>query len=259
MIRWLAAFAFDWSVIAASIAFYERYPGYLTGFIAIVLIGTRQHALAVLGHESAHGSISKNQFLNDLLGKLAFLPFGISLRNYRRFHFAHHKYLGTSLDPELELKAQAAPAYGISVKPTTILWLAYKDFLIWPAMRETIPFMRLIGSLGASLAAFGFWGLLSTYLGPTPALLWFLSLSTSFWASNRLRIWTEHQGTDGTHRIEPTWWERFLFLPHGIWVHPEHHEDARIPFYRLPLVRKEKGIKVWELYSSFQNSRFYRR
>lgn len=339
MTKWLAALAFDYGVIAASIFAFEQRPGLLTGALAVLFIGCRQHGIAVLGHDGSHGSICKPAWLNDALARLCFLPFGISLARYRSFHLAHHRFVGTDRDPERKLKAGAAPAWdmpwkdvsgpGLSTgyvddrrvaaprftsslsepcpgeivgpgetrthisrknsavpiphshRPTDayarsrstdyrvlprrslisliaiprvtrhILLLCAKDFLIWPALREVAPFMRLVASPGATLAAVAIWATIALTLGWQPVALWFAALSTSFWASNRLRIWTEHQGTNGTHRIWPTWWQRFLFLPHNIWVHPEHHANAAIPFYDLPRMRRGESLSVGELFRTF--------
>lgn len=233
MFRWLAAVVVDVATIAAAILVFKIYPNVPVFVLSLVIVGTRQHGLVVLGHDGAHGSISKNRKLNDFLSKICFLPFGIDLRAYRKFHFAHHKFLGTDRDPERLLKALAYPAYGLSQNP---ILLAAKDFLIWPTVRETIPLMRLISSFRTSVVAVLFWSIVTYLSGWMPVLVWFTALSTSFWASNRLRIWTEHQGNMYNY-ISPVWWQKVLYLPHNIWVHPEHHNDASIPYYRLPVIR----------------------
>jgi len=245
---------FDWGIIAAAIAMFEQWPGFLTGILAIILIGTRQHGIAVLGHDGAHGTICRPKWLNDIFAHVAFLPFGIDLARYRAFHFAHHRFVGTDLDPEQELKAQAAPAWDMPASSRHILLLSAKDFLVWPALRELVPFMALASSPMAFLAGLGFWAIVTLTLGYWPVLLWYTALTTSFWASNRLRIWTEHQGTDDTHCVSATWWQRFLFLPHNIGWHCEHHARPDLAFYQLPLLREKmrtKAVSVGELWAGY--------
>ncbi len=65
---------------------------------AVALMGGIQHRLAGLGHESAHYTLVKNKFLNDLVGDLfCMFPIFSTVHFYRLFHLAHHQYTN---DPE---------------------------------------------------------------------------------------------------------------------------------------------------------------
>ncbi len=248
MPRWLAAFVFDWGAIAAAMVAFERWPGALTGLAAVLLIGTRQHGIAVLGHDGAHGAICRPRWLNDALARACFWPLGIGLKRYRAFHFAHHRWVGTALDPERALKARNAAAWALPASRGRVLWLCGMDFLAWPALRDILPFMALAASPGAVGAALIFWAGVVAVFGWEPLELWFGALVTAFWASNRLRIWTEHQGTDGTHCVRASWWQRFVFLPHNIGWHVEHHEAPGVAFWRLPGRRRQEAVSVGELW-----------
>jgi fatty acid desaturase len=66
--------------------------------LAIVLIGGLQHRLAGLGHESAHYTLLRHKFLNDLIGDIfCMFPILSTVHFYRLFHLAHHQYTN---DPE---------------------------------------------------------------------------------------------------------------------------------------------------------------
>jgi fatty acid desaturase len=66
--------------------------------LAVVLIGGFQHRLAGLGHESAHYTLLRNKFLNDLVGDVfCMFPIFSTIHFYRLFHLAHHQYTN---DPE---------------------------------------------------------------------------------------------------------------------------------------------------------------
>lgn len=251
MHRWFAALAFDVGLIVAAIITFEIWPGLLTGALAILLIGTRQHGIGVLAHDGVHRSICKNRWLNDALAQVCFWLLGISLTRYRAFHLAHHRFVGTALDPERALKAGAAPAWDMPANMRHILTLCAKDFLVWPALREIIPFMRLVASPGATLAAIAIWGGVAWLFGWVPVALWLTALATAFWASFRFRVWTEHQGTDGTNCVRMTWWQRFLFAPHRIGWHAEHHAAPGVPFYELPGRRCQRAIGVGELFARY--------
>ena len=61
--------------------------------LAVTLVGGIQHRLAGLGHESAHYTLLKNKFLNDLVGDLfCMFPILVTVHFYRLFHLMHHQY-----------------------------------------------------------------------------------------------------------------------------------------------------------------------
>jgi hypothetical protein len=85
------------------------------------------------------------------------------------------------------------------------------------------------------LAIFGLaWKLHAVWV---PAL-WIVSVATVFWSGVRLRIWTEHLGTRGTHRIVVPWWFAHLIMPHNIGLHWEHHLFPGVPFSNLARLRR---------------------
>lgn len=91
----------DYGVIALAIglAHYNAwfYP------LSIVMIGSRQRALASLLHEAAHLTLTKNRRLNHFLGKwLAGYPILQAFETYRRSHvMMHHGHLGNpEKDPD---------------------------------------------------------------------------------------------------------------------------------------------------------------
>ncbi|WP_241971515.1 fatty acid desaturase [Burkholderia pseudomallei] len=63
---------------------------------ALLVIGSRQRALASLLHESCHKTLMRNRTLNDLLGRwLAAYPIFQSHRAYIKSHVLdHHTFLG---------------------------------------------------------------------------------------------------------------------------------------------------------------------
>ena len=69
----------------------------------VLLIGTRQHALFVLAHESAHYRLFEQRWLNDAAGRLCATLQGLSMRTYRVIHRLHHNNLYTELDPDTAL------------------------------------------------------------------------------------------------------------------------------------------------------------
>ena len=84
-------------------------------------------------------------------------------------------------------------------------------------------------------------------------ILWFVSLGTIFWTIFRIRIWTEHVGTQGTHVLRPTALQKFIFLPHNTWCHYEHHEHPHVPCWALPSIRHPATptVTLRQLFASF--------
>jgi len=127
LLRWLSAASMDYAVIALAMAgaYYAFEYVQANQFAAtadffalaaivfsVFVIGTRQHAILILAHDGGHGQASANRKLNDLVTNLFSLwPFGLGVSGYRKFHFAHHRYMGTELDPELFLNKHSGSAY----------------------------------------------------------------------------------------------------------------------------------------------------
>ncbi|MDO9589194.1 MAG: fatty acid desaturase, partial [Brevundimonas sp.] len=67
-----------WGVIAVAVAAGVIWPILIP--LSVAVIGTRQLGLAILMHEAAHGGLSPDRRLNDLLGHwLCAVPVGASL------------------------------------------------------------------------------------------------------------------------------------------------------------------------------------
>ena len=67
-----------------------------------ILIGYVAAYLALFIHEAGHYNIHSNKKLNERMSTIFLcLPFGLSLRSYRKIHWQHHIYLGTTQDTEV--------------------------------------------------------------------------------------------------------------------------------------------------------------
>jgi fatty acid desaturase len=251
---WLRDAVLDWTVIAGALALVHVFSNPLTWLLALLIIGNRQHALAILGHDGTHFTLSHNRKLNDFLTNLmAFWPIGLTVSGYRTLHFKHHKHTGTEADPELGHKRSRSPQWDLPARPSTILKYAVldiaggslPDYLIIlkyskpDRPSEYIPLLSFHAAAIALLAASGLWW---------AGLFWYAGLVTTFMMSFRLRLWLEHQGTPETHRVHLTFWQAPLLAPHNSWLHWEHHSWPTIPYHRLADARKHTAEKpVWTL------------
>lgn len=240
---WLADAAIDWLTIAAALAAIGLWPHFYTVVAGILIIGNRQHALTILGHDGTHYTLSRNAALNDFLTNLlCFWPLGLTVSGYRALHYAHHRNTGTDNDPELGHKRMRSPQWDLPAKTRTVLRYALMD-LIGYSLADYIIIVRFSKPQSrrdyVPLALFhiGAVSLLLGLGGWPMAAAWYFSLVTSFMMFFRLRLWLEHQGTGDTQRLALTWWQGAILSPHNAWHHWEHHKYPTVPYHKLPQAR----------------------
>src|SRR5262249_50980126 len=99
--RWLGAITCNWISIGGVVGLCQLWPHWPAYVGAIILIGARQHALAVLLHEAAHYRVASNHSWNDFLSDwLVAYALLVPTEGYRAFHLKHHRALDTAEDPE---------------------------------------------------------------------------------------------------------------------------------------------------------------
>lgn len=260
---WLKDACIDWAIIGLAFAGLH-FGGWVFLLPALLVIGNRQHALTVLGHEGAHFSLSSSRKTNDFISNLlAFWPLGITVSGYRNVHFKHHKSTNMEGDPELAHRGARAPQWDLPVSIRKIAEYCLSDLVggslsdyviivtfSKPDKRsEYIPLLAVHAAFIAGCFASGaLW----------VAAVWYLSLVTSFMMFFRLRTFLEHLGTDDTHRVHLNVWQRHLLAPHNIWYHWEHHSFPMISYHYLPklraLVARKPVITLPELLRVYANS-----
>jgi fatty acid desaturase len=268
---WRASMAIvaDLAVLAVAIGTALAYwPNPLVLVPAIVIIGSRQHALFVIAHEAAHYLLYERRSLNDLVGRACAALQGLSMCTYRVIHRLHHNNLYGPLDPDTALHGgyPRGRMYLLRklVKDLSGLtaWKTYAYFLGGaPALNtatnvavrpldDTSAKLRadaksdrnmVIALHIAGLVAFAASGYLIQYL-----VLWVLPLVTVVQAILRLRAIAEHGATTdfsspltaARTNLGPAWL-RWLIFPHNVNYHIEHHLYASVPQYHLPRLHAE--------------------
>lgn len=100
-----------WLVIALALFMALTLQTWWATILAILIIGSRQHALGTLVHDGTHFTLFKNRVVNDLVCDVfCAFPIFISTRGFRIFHLTHHRYTRTEKDPEIHAAA-AHPDY----------------------------------------------------------------------------------------------------------------------------------------------------
>jgi len=270
----VSAWRSSWSILQELIVIAALIAAALTWWTpwmvvpCVILIGTRQHALFVLAHESAHYRLFEQRWLNDLAGRLCATLQGLSMRTYRVIHRLHHNNLYTELDPDTALhggyprgKAYLAKKLLKDLSGFTA-WKTYAYFLGGaPALNtQTNVVIRPLDDTSSKLRdeartdrncviafhllalfAFGASGYLVEYM-----VLWILPLVTVVQAILRLRAIAEHGATTdfsspltaARTNLVPGWLA-WLIFPHHVNYHIEHHLYASVPQYNLPELHRE--------------------
>ncbi len=254
---WIGGLALlaDWGLIAAAFACAALWPHPVIYLLAALLIARSQLALAVLMHESAHGLLLRGQKANDRLGQwLAAGPLFLSLCTYRAGHLKHHLHPMEHDDPvvavfglgdyplprgKLALRLLAdlcGVGYFISA-----LRFARGDYRAIMPRVDKSPRQALAQVLSMLVSNGLLFGLLAwsghpwLYLG-----LWLLPAITLLPLLGRVRAIMEHAGLpvaadqsrNARSIVRPSV-QTFLFGPHAIHYHIEHHLYVRVPFYHL--------------------------
>ena len=256
------AIALQWAVIAlaAGLAVWTRNGWVIAA--AIVVIATRQHALAVLMHDGSHRLLLRDRRWNDVVSNL-FLSFPIlvSTARYRAHHLAHHRYLNTERDPDLveNVAPRGARAWALTLLAdlTAINFFRSLRSLtsfgvsgLFAGAARTDPQYAGERRLFAGFALAVALALTAAHGLAWFALLWLLPLITVLSAILHVRAIAEHTACENEHplntarTVQANVLERALIAPCGIHYHVEHHLYPGVPFYRLGELHRTLGRRA---------------
>lgn len=249
--------ALEWSIIFTTIFVSHRLHNPLIYIAAIIIIGSRQHALLLMMHEATHWRLFDDKRMNDWACEtLATWPTLVSLRAFRHSHLAHHRYLNLPEDVDLRKKLED-PDWHFPLPRKRLLWTLAKQFTglgFWYVVKvaryvnanpeasgQTRRYRR------ARLTYYAVMLTLIIYFHVFTLFLayWIVPLTTSLIAFNRMRVLSEHPpveratayGAICSYRLSLL--ERFLFAPKNCYYHIEHHSYPSVPFFNLPRLHRE--------------------
>lgn len=255
-------------LIAGAFALVALWPSWLTVLVALVILGGRQLGLAVLMHETAHRSLFRTRWLNEVLGRWLFgAPIWTDMQRYRRHHLGHHAFTGTERDPDLVLvtpfpttRASLARKLLRDVLGLTglkrIFGLVLMDFGVvsysasGDVKRQHKPLMEHLAegarNLTPVMVSNGVLWLLLWSLGHGWLyLLWVGAYLTTFSLFMRIRSLAEHACTAetadvfrNTRTTQVGWLARLTVAPHDVGYHLEHHLLMTVPHYKLAQMRR---------------------
>ncbi|MEL6866801.1 MAG: fatty acid desaturase family protein [Bacteroidota bacterium] len=263
--RHVLAMLGDWLIIALTIGLCIQYFHPLTYLLAILIIGARMHALAILMHDATHYRFLKNRQWNDTLTNwFTMYPIFTSIETYRENHLRHHRHLNTEDDPDWVAKL-GKRAFTFPKSKSEFLITVFSYFTLYQGISDAIWFLKRFGGakdgekkkakssidrpifyllLFVSLTLIGAW---KYFL-----LFWVVPYLSTFFMYQYIRSVAEHFGElaydhllTSTRTVKPNWLERFFIAPHHVGYHLEHHLYPGVPFYHLPqlhtLLMREQG------------------
>jgi fatty acid desaturase len=255
--RAIRAIGFQWAVIGAAAGVAIVSGHWIVYLLAIAVIGTRQHAIAVLAHEGAHHRLFRVRRTNDIVSDLMLaFTMGVSTRAYRKTHLGHHSHTATDQDPDVQFARQSPQLWGWPKPPREALVIFLKDLLginavldarmtRWSAIgrlspQSQDPLSPLERALFVSFVAAALVGLALTGWWWQVVVLWAVPAVTVFPTISRLRAIAEHMSLEGrselnaTREMLPSVWDRLLVAPCNVNYHLSHHLFPSVPFYNLP-------------------------
>jgi fatty acid desaturase len=267
-----------WAVIACTFAALARFPHPITFAVAIVVLGGRQLALAILMHDAAHRSLFKRRVMNDVLGDwLCARPMLGDLVLYRRHHLQHHAHTNSGLDPDISLvlpfpttRASIARKLARDVLGVTGVKRAFGQLLMSlevieytvanESKRRPRSGRRAMDYVRAGVK--NTWGFVATNLVIAGVLAasghlwvfsaWIVSNLTTYSLFLRIRSLAEHACTarssdplSNTRTTRAGLLARLTVAPLRVNYHLEHHLITAVPYFRLPAVHRllrERGM-----------------
>ncbi len=261
----LLALLADWGLIALAFTCAALWPHPATYLFAALLIARSQLALAVIMHESAHGVLLPRQKPNDVIGQLAAAgPLFISMQTYRAGHLKHHLHpmqhddpvvavfgLGDYPQPRGKLATRLlADLCGVGYFISAFRFARGDYRAIMPKVDKSPRqaawevFSMLISN-GLLFGVLAWSGHPLLYPG-----LWLLPAVTLLPLMGRIRAIMEHAGlpacddqSQNARSIVRPNWQTFVFGPHAIHYHIEHHLYVRMPFYHLRQAHQQLTVR----------------
>lgn len=243
----------NWLQMSAAMALFFFYPNVITFLVALVIIGSRQFALAVLAHDAAHNLLFANNKVNDWAGQwFCAYPIFQDNRVYRPYHLKHHRHTETDDDPDLVLSSP------FPITKRSFIRKVFRDLIgitgvkrYWGSLSSIFRtkgdnVFNKISKTSNKLHGFLISNLIIFVLISTTMhwslflLLWWLPSFTYYSLIIRIRNISEHAVTpgnndfDNTRTTKSTVLTRFLMVPHNVNYHLEHHLFTRCPWYNLP-------------------------
>ena len=257
--RHAVAILMNWAIILLSAYVCSRYFHPALYVLAVLIIGARMHALAILMHDAAHYRFLKNRKWSDLITNISSMYFLFtSVEIYRESHLLHHQHLNTEGDPIWVMKL-GRREYRFPKSKKEFLLILFSYLFLIQGIRDIIWFTKSFPLLASSkkgptrkslMTQTAFYGLLIGFLSVMGiweefALYWMIPYLSSLFMFQYIRSVSEHFGElsydhllTSSRTVKTNLIERFFIAPHNVGYHLEHHLYPGVPYYHLPRLHK---------------------
>jgi fatty acid desaturase len=260
-----AAVLGSWAIIVATFAALARWPHPAMFVGAVIVLGGRQLALAVMMHDAAHGSLFRTRFFNDVVTDLLCARVvGADVARYRKHHLKHHAHTGTERDPDLGLASafpvsRASLARKLARDITGIsglrrlfgLVIMDAELIAYNVGGDVHPLPRrgfvfharalVRNGSGAFLSNLLLFGALAATGHAWLYAAWAVANLTTYGLFLRIRSIAEHACMDrtsdplrNTRTTRANLLARLTVAPLNVSHHLEHHLLPTVPYFRLP-------------------------
>jgi fatty acid desaturase len=228
-------------------------------------VGNAFGSLGFLGHETLHGSVTKNRTIQNLIGYFAFAPFCFTPTLWRVWHNqVHHVHTNEpDIDPDSYgtlTRFQKVPLAKFQFKTgvgsgsaVTLLFFFYRftyhaQIVLWVISKKYADLFRALPrkrAIAESMALFAFWIGLAIWAGPKGALFGVViplavanAILMSYIATNHfLRPLAQiDEPVDNSMSVTVPKWVDWMHLNFS--HHVEHHYFPTMSPRYVPLVRQ---------------------
>jgi fatty acid desaturase len=225
------------------LARYGSFPFWILILVSLPLLLAAQRCFQTLVHDLSHKLFSIDIARNNLWGNYLVAGWtGASVPAYRAIHLQHHKYNGSTLDPEhISFETITSKGgllrhclrYVVAMEALRLIMKYYgrKEDTSTATQSKSLKFSKIhivvcqLALAGIFLYIAGTWYLYLIWL--------YLAVTWNPLFSN-LRFLVEHPGeSDLTVSTPSNWLERLYFAPFNFNFHLEHHLWPNLPPYQL--------------------------
>ncbi len=270
---WMAVIG-DWCLIILTFALAIAFPHPVVWTLCFVMNARHQLALAILMHDGSHRRLFKSFAANDFVSQfLCAAPLFFSMYSYQRLHLKHHRAPLAPDDPDLSLTGGYPVSRGSLARKllrdaSGLSYIKFIRYFVYmarkpktldkPARIEKDAGPRELKMQGGGgkislplilisivLANLSIW--LPLFLvghGWLYLFLWVIPAVTALQVLLRIRGIAEHAGYQANEDqrmnartvLNPL--QTFLFAPHNVNYHIEHHVYPAVPFHNLPKLHR---------------------
>jgi len=274
-----------WGMIGGCFVLLAWKSNFMTVPIALIILGGRHLALAILTHDAVHNAMFQSRRLNQIVGTwLCAYPALLDFQRYRTHHLRHHAYTGEPQDPDISLVARfpvtrqamfrkvLRDLSGVAALKRFIgivlMATGYIEYTVAADVRKVDQTGRgwrdivkdaIIYLHGPIIFHAVFFYVLYVSGHPHLYLWWWVSWATTFSLFIRLRSIAEHACTGvaddplmATRTTSASIVARLTVAPHHVNYHLEHHLLMNVPSYHFRTMHRlltERGVYQRACYS----------